>query len=83
MYVIVLISLIIIQTFCSVQKFQPSDGMLYPRQSETREVVPLDGIWNFVHSPEHDLLAGFREKWYKKELKKVCISLRNTHKQKF
>lgn len=39
--------------------------MLYPRESETREVKDLGGIWNFkVDSGDE----GLREKWYEKDL---------------
>lgn len=71
MYFLTLICLIIIDAIGTSHQLETSDGLLYPRQSETREVYSLDGIWNFVASPENDLLAGFKEKWYKQELKKV------------
>ncbi|KAF5308074.1 hypothetical protein FQR65_LT06449 [Abscondita terminalis] len=45
--------------------------MLYPRESETREVMRLDGIWNFVLSPMNDPLVGFRNYWYKNDLSKL------------
>lgn len=55
-------------------------GILYPRESETREVKSLDGIWNFRLSGP-DPLIGFKEKWYTKDLSKVGstvhVSLRN------
>ncbi|KAI5719831.1 hypothetical protein M8J76_015583 [Diaphorina citri] len=43
-------------------------GILYPRESESREVRSLDGIWNFRVS-KGDPLVGFRERWYHKDLK--------------
>lgn len=48
-------------------------GILFPRDSETRQTVSLDGLWNFVLSPINDPLVGFREFWYKKDLAKVSI----------
>ncbi|XP_067008358.2 beta-glucuronidase isoform X2 [Anabrus simplex] len=42
-------------------------GMLYPRESETREVRSLDGIWRFRLSSD-DPLEGFRDKWYDEDL---------------
>lgn len=44
-------------------------GILYPRESESREVKSLDGIWNFRRS--EDPLIGFREKWFTKDLSRV------------
>lgn len=41
------------------------------RESETREVKSLDGIWNFVKSNESSPTEGIREKWYLNDLKKV------------
>ncbi|XP_029160975.1 beta-glucuronidase isoform X2 [Nylanderia fulva] len=50
----------------------PLPGMLYPRESESREVRSLDGLWDFIVSPEGDALKGFRERWYTlNELSKV------------
>ncbi|EDW33659.1 GL11760 [Drosophila persimilis] len=45
-----------------------SRGMLYPRESETREVRSLDGIWNFVRSDQTNPTQGVREEWYGKDL---------------
>lgn len=50
-------------------------GLLYPRPSETRETVSLDGIWNFVASPLTDPLIGFRDFWYKRHLTTVSCKL--------
>ncbi|KAI4455950.1 beta-glucuronidase [Holotrichia oblita] len=46
-------------------------GLLYPKSSETRETISLDGIWNFVASPLTDPLVGFRNYWYKRRLTAV------------
>lgn len=46
-------------------------GLLFPRDSETRQSVSLDGLWNFVMAPINDPLLGFRELWFKKDLAKV------------
>ncbi|KOC64606.1 Beta-glucuronidase [Habropoda laboriosa] len=46
-------------------------GMLYPRESESREVKSLDGMWDFLVSPSGDTLKGYREAWYANELSKV------------
>lgn len=51
-------------------------GLLYPRESETREVKSLDGIWNFVRSNATAPTAGIREKWYADDLSKVRFSLK-------
>lgn len=46
-------------------------GILFPRESETREVVSLDGLWNFALAPTTDPSMGHREAWYQKGLTKV------------
>lgn len=46
-------------------------GLLYPRESETREVRSLDGIWNFLKSDEGNPTQGVRDKWYLDDLNKV------------
>jgi len=38
--------------------------MVYPIISETRNVIDLNGIWNF----KLDLGAGLQEEWHKAEL---------------
>lgn len=48
-------------------------GILYPRESESREVKSLDGMWNFRLSLP-DPLVGFKERWYMKDLSKVCAT---------
>lgn len=49
---------------------EPSRGMLYPRESETREVRSLDGIWNFARSDQTNPTEGVRERWYQDDLAK-------------
>ncbi|XP_046481350.1 beta-glucuronidase isoform X1 [Neodiprion pinetum] len=46
-------------------------GLLYPRESESRQVVSLNGMWDFVVSPIADPEVGYREGWYEKDLNKV------------
>lgn len=48
-----------------------TEGLLYPRESETREVKTLDGIWNFLKSNETAPTEGIRDKWYLNDLSKV------------
>lgn len=50
-------------------------GILYPRESETRQVVSLNGIWNFVVPNNTSPFVGFEYYWYKKSLKEVRIRL--------
>ncbi|XP_015374488.1 PREDICTED: beta-glucuronidase-like isoform X2 [Diuraphis noxia] len=40
--------------------------ILYPVESESRELRTLHGLWNFKISPLSDQLIGFNEKWYAK-----------------
>ncbi len=49
---------------------------LYPRESETREVKKLDGIWNFRIIPMgEDKNIGFTQKWYSQPLQLVRYDL--------
>ena len=43
-------------------------GLLYPRESESREVKVLDGVWYFRADFSSGRDAGFTEKWYSKPL---------------
>ncbi|XP_074040769.1 beta-glucuronidase-like isoform X1 [Leptinotarsa decemlineata] len=49
-------------------------GILFPRESETRQIVSLDGLWNFIVPNISDPFIGFEQHWYKKALKEVNIS---------
>ncbi|XP_046834225.1 beta-glucuronidase [Vespa crabro] len=49
----------------------PLPGQLYPRESESREVKSLDGLWDFIASPSDDVLKGYREFWYIDSLSKA------------
>lgn len=47
-----------------------SRAMLYPRESETRQVKSLDGLWDF----RADILrSGFEEMWYSMPLAQVIL----------
>lgn len=46
-------------------------GILYPRPSESRETIILDGIWKFAISDKTDQQKGFQEMWYQMPLQHV------------
>ena len=48
-------------------------GLLYPKESVSREVKELNGLWHFRadYSPSRN--AGFVEQWYKQPLSKVKL----------
>ncbi|XP_063983304.1 beta-glucuronidase [Diachasmimorpha longicaudata] len=48
----------------------PLSGMLYPRESESREVKSLDGLWDFAISPSDDYLSEVHHEWYQDDLSK-------------
>ncbi|CAG7830199.1 unnamed protein product [Allacma fusca] len=50
---------------------QESGGILYPQDSESREVKSLDGIWNFRVAPRHQPELGFQQAWYSQPLKQT------------
>ncbi|KAJ6627037.1 Beta-glucuronidase [Pseudolycoriella hygida] len=43
-------------------------GLLYPFESETREVVSLDGMWDFARSDTDKPSEGLQELWFSKDL---------------
>ena len=54
-----------------------SQGMLFPRESESRQIKDLSGLWSFRADKSQNRNAGFEEKWYEQELSKVCFCLRD------
>jgi beta-glucuronidase len=46
-----------------------TSGLLYPRDSETREVRSLDGMWLFAKSDVNKPSEGLRDKWFLKDLR--------------
>ncbi|VDI08665.1 Hypothetical predicted protein [Mytilus galloprovincialis] len=44
---------------------------LYPRESETREVKELNGLWNFRADMSVNRSQGFDDKWYMSRLEKT------------
>ena len=58
---------LILQTICI--------DCLYPRESPSREIKELDGLWHFRADYSANRNAGFEEKWYEKPLSKVRIYL--------
>ena len=46
-------------------------GVLYPRTTDSRQVLPLDATWKFRLAPELDPEIGFRNKWFTQPLEEV------------
>lgn len=46
-------------------------GMLFPRDSESREVKDLSGFWNFRADMSANRKAGFEQSWFAKPLWQV------------
>lgn len=53
----------------------PSQGILYPFESESRDVRSLDGMWRFLKVEYNDSMRGIEEKWFETELNKVGKAL--------
>jgi len=53
-----------------------SENILYPVESESRELRTLHGLWNFKISPPNDQLIGFDKKWYSDRFETVshCVN---------
>ncbi|KAL3284925.1 hypothetical protein HHI36_019057 [Cryptolaemus montrouzieri] len=50
-------------------------GILYPQESETRQKLSLDGLWNFVQANESRPFDGFTEYWYKKRFIDLNVTM--------
>lgn len=48
-----------------------SGGMLYPKETPSREIKELNGLWSFRadFSPSRDI--GFKQAWFKSPLSQV------------
>lgn len=57
--------------YMGLQDTSSTRGLLYPRESESREVRTLDGIWRFLQSDVNDPMKGVRDGWFKADLDKV------------
>lgn len=49
-----------------------TEYVLYPIESESRELRTLHGLWNFKISPLSDQSIGFDKKWYTERFEMVC-----------
>lgn len=59
-----------------------ASGLLYPRESESREVKILDGLWNFRADFSASRTAGLVDEWYSQPLStvRVCVYVTNLHR---
>lgn len=46
-------------------------GMLFPRDTERREVKDLSGLWDFRADMSQDRNDGFEQMWFAKPLRQV------------
>jgi len=46
-------------------------GMLYPHESESRQIQLLDGMWNFKADASDCRCEGLTQQWYLKKLSEV------------
>jgi len=48
-------------------------GMLYPHESESRQIQLLDGMWNFRADRSDCRCEGLMQHWYLKPLSQVLL----------
>jgi len=48
-------------------------GMLYPQESESRQIQLLDGMWNFRADMSDCRCEGLTQQWYLKHLSEVIL----------
>lgn len=46
-------------------------SLLQPRESESREIKDLSGMWDFMADMSPNRSVGFDDRWYSRPLKKV------------
>lgn len=46
-------------------------GMLFPRETPSREVKELNGLWKFRADMSPNRKQGFEDAWYKSQLEEV------------
>uniref|UniRef100_A0A8C6W6A9 Glucuronidase, beta n=1 Tax=Nannospalax galili TaxID=1026970 RepID=A0A8C6W6A9_NANGA len=44
-------------------------GMLFPRETPSRELKALDGLWSFRADLSDNRLLGFEQQWYRRPLR--------------
>lgn len=69
------IGIVILTLISTTLKGVSSEGLLYPTESETRDVRSLDGVWKFLKSDQFDKDEGIRDKWFKKDLREVADTI--------
>lgn len=52
-----------------------TNAILYPKESNNREVKELNGLWNFRADFSEDRNEGFIRQWYNQPLSKVHLCL--------
>ena len=72
-YHYIIVNLLAWTILCTLISF--SNGLLFPRESESREIKELNGIWNFRVDNSSTRTAGFDKEWYQKPLKQVHVTL--------
>ena len=50
-----------------------STGLLFPRESPSREIKEINGFWHFRADYSDNRNAGFDKKWYQQPLSKVLL----------
>lgn len=58
----------LISNVCQPTNDGKPTGMLYPRDSESRSLRHLDGMWNFLLDDSSTRNTSFENKWYSKRL---------------
>ena len=70
------VPLLVLTSLVTISKTSVADvdvgGVLYPQETDTRELRILDGIWNFRVSPV-DSQYGITNKWFAQDLDKVIF----------
>lgn len=69
--IMILVLLIFAPFICTAAQMDNGTFLLYPRESETRDVQSLNGFWNFRISNISKI--GYDQAWYKKDLSQVRI----------
>ena len=58
-----------LRVFCLLFSISGCFALLYPRESESRQLKDLSGKWHFRIDDSSDRIQGFRERWWEKPLR--------------
>ena len=63
--------ILVLVIVCEIFIFLRTECLLYPRESESREVKDISGLWSFRADNSTNRNLGFEKEWWQKPLQQV------------